>query len=145
MALLAAISSNSASSRRRKKSWVVLPDRVSIRAEPTCTPPKRSPNRRRIGSDVKRQCPDRWADGGETDGVHRLVPQPTSRSTSWPTSSRKKPATAATAAGKAGNRAGVVVVAAEVGGRSRWLRNRDDTGALGDPPADICSYGTLYC
>lgn len=142
--------------------------------EPTCIPRERSPNHRPTGSVAKRRSPDHPADDDGDDcaaaaammmmiaagerGQRRLVPQRVCPTKSWPRAVASFPttatsATAATAAGTARSPAAAAaaavasfadVAAADCSRRSQRYLQLDTDAVLGDPPADICSYDTLF-
>lgn len=134
---------------------------------------ERSRNHRPTGSVAKRRSPDHPVDddgddcaaaaaammmmiaAGETSQRH-LVPERVYRTKCWPKAvasfqTTETSATAATVAGKERNRPSVVAVASSVevdaADCSRLQRHHrlDMDAVLGDPPADICSYDTLFC
>ena len=137
---------------------------------PTCILLERSRNHRPTGSVAKRRSPDHPVDddgddcaaaammmmiaAGETSQRH-LVLEQVCRTKCWPKAvasfqTTETSAIAATVAGTERNRPSVVAVASsvEVGVAdcSRLKRHHQlDMDAVGDPPADICSYGTLFC
>lgn len=141
--------------------------------EPTCILRERSPNHRPTGSVAKRRSPDHPADDDGDDcaaaaaaammmmiaagerGQRRLVPQRVCPTKSWPRAvafpTTATSATAATAAGTARSPAAAAAVASFVdvaaagcSRRSQRYLRLDTDAALGDPPADICSYDTLF-
>lgn len=141
--------------------------------EPTCILRERSPNHRPTGSVAKRRSPDHPADDDGDDcaaaammmmiaagerGQRRLVPQRVCPTKSWPRAvafpTTATSATAVTAAGTARSPAAaaaavavasfVDVAAAGCSRRSQRYLQLDTDAVLDDPPADICSYDTLF-